>query len=72
MTLAVFITLMYAPALLCCCLLLAVTRFARETGDIAALSSIDIKLLALAHTLEAAAHGTEHLAAHAAQVNIQK
>jgi rRNA maturation endonuclease Nob1 len=49
-------------------LLLAVKRFARETGDIAALSSVDIKLLALAHTLEVAAHGTEHLASHASQV----
>jgi rRNA maturation endonuclease Nob1 len=54
------------PAMLCCCG--AVTRFARETGDIAALSSVDIKLLALAHTLEVAAHGSQHLAAHASQV----
>ncbi|KAF6254528.1 hypothetical protein COO60DRAFT_1627844 [Scenedesmus sp. NREL 46B-D3] len=38
----------------------AVTRFARETGDIAVLSSVDLKLLALAHTLEVAAHGTDH------------
>lgn len=48
----------------------AVTRFARETGDVAALSSIDIKLLALAHTLEVAAHGSAHLAAHASQVRL--
>ena len=38
-----------------------VTRFARETGDIHALSTVDVKLLALAHTLEVAAHGGGHL-----------
>lgn len=48
------------------------TRFARETGDIAALSTTDIKLLALAHTLEVAAHGTAHLATHAAAPRMHK
>lgn len=46
----------------------AVTRFARATGDVAALSSVDIKLLALVHTLEVAAHGSAHLASHPNQV----
>ena len=40
------------------------TRFARETGDIYALSAVDVKLLALAHTLEVLVHGAEHLRAH--------
>ncbi|KAF8065842.1 NOB1 [Scenedesmus sp. PABB004] len=48
----------------------AVTRFARETGDVAVLSATDLKLLALAHTLEVAAHGGGHLAAHAAQPRV--
>lgn len=52
----------------CCCCCCAVTRFARATGDVAALSTVDIKLLALVHTLEVAAHGPDHLAAHPNQV----
>ncbi|EFJ43518.1 hypothetical protein VOLCADRAFT_119051, partial [Volvox carteri f. nagariensis] len=47
----------------------AVQRFARETGDIHSLSSVDVKLLALAHTLEVAAHGTAHLRDHPVQVS---
>lgn len=46
----------------------AVTMFARETGDIHALSSADIKLLALAHSLEVAAHGNGHLRERPEQV----
>jgi hypothetical protein len=38
-----------------------VTRFAKETGDVHSLSLVDMKLLALAHTLEVAAHGAAHL-----------
>lgn len=48
--------------------ILVVTRFARETGDVSTLSRNDIKLLALAYTLEVAAHGSAHLTTHAAQV----
>ena len=43
-------------------------RFARETGDLHALSSADVKLLALAHTLEVATHGSAHLREHPIQV----
>jgi rRNA maturation endonuclease Nob1 len=50
---------------------LAVTRFARETGDIHALSAVDLKLLALAHTLEVAAHGPGHLKEHPNQVCVR-
>lgn len=39
----------------------AVTRFARATGDLHSLSAVDIKLVALAYTLEAATYGTSHL-----------
>lgn len=46
----------------------AVTRFARATGDVAALSTVDIKLLALVHTLEVAAYGAGHLSTHPNQV----
>lgn len=53
-----------APCLCCT----AVTRFARATGDVAALSTVDIRLLALAHTLEVSAHGGDHLATHPNQV----
>ncbi|KAF5837616.1 Nin one binding Zn-ribbon like-domain-containing protein [Dunaliella salina] len=45
----------------------AVTRFARETGDIHALSAADLKLLALCHTMEVAAHGSSHLREHPMQ-----
>lgn len=47
----------------------AVQRFARETGDIHSLSAVDLKLLALAHTLEVAAHGTENIREHPVQVS---
>ncbi len=53
-------------------LVLAVTAFARETGDLHALSQADLKLLALAHALEAAAHGTAHLRQHPVQVIIRQ
>lgn len=36
-------------------------RFARDTGELHSLSKVDIKLLALAHTLEVAARGSDHL-----------
>ena len=39
----------------------AVTRFARATGDLHSLSAVDIKLVALAYTLEVAAYGADHL-----------
>lgn len=39
----------------------AVLRFARATGDLHSLSSADIKLIALAHTLELARHGDSAL-----------
>ncbi|KAJ9520993.1 hypothetical protein QJQ45_022704 [Haematococcus lacustris] len=45
----------------------AVTVFARETGDAHALSATDLKLLALAHTLEVEAHGAAHLRQHPSQ-----
>ncbi len=45
-----------------------VQRFARETGDIHSLSAVDLKLLALAHTLEVAANGTENIREHPVQV----
>ncbi|GAB2302150.1 hypothetical protein Dimus_036168 [Dionaea muscipula] len=38
-----------------------VITFARETGDLQNLSDVDIKLIALAYTLEAQIHGTKHL-----------
>jgi hypothetical protein len=66
------------PAAAVCCPLLsaraspraasAVTRFARETGDIHALSTVDVRLLALAHTLEVASHGGAHIKQHPSQV----
>jgi rRNA maturation endonuclease Nob1 len=39
----------------------AVVQFARATGDLQALSEVDLKLIALAYTLETQAHGTSHL-----------
>lgn len=48
----------------------AVTAFARETGDLHALSRTDLKLLALAYSLEVAAHGDAHLRKHPVQVRI--
>ena len=41
--------------------LCAVVKFARATGDLQTLSDVDIKLIAMTHTLEAQRHGTEHL-----------
>ncbi|KAL6181000.1 hypothetical protein ACLB2K_047658 [Fragaria x ananassa] len=38
-----------------------VIKFARATGDLQTLSDVDIKLIAMTHTLEAEIHGTEHL-----------
>jgi RNA-binding protein NOB1 len=45
-------------------ILLAVTKFARETGDIQTLSDVDINIIALAYMLEAEIHGTSHLREH--------
>jgi RNA-binding protein NOB1 len=56
-------------------LLLAVTKFARETGDIQTLSDVDIKIIALAYMLEAEIHGTSHLREHPPplhEVNVRK
>ena len=39
----------------------AVLRFARATGDVHALSAVDVRLLALAHSLEVAYYGAAHL-----------
>ncbi|RLN09728.1 RNA-binding protein NOB1 [Panicum miliaceum] len=52
-----------------------VTKFARETGDIQTLSDVDIKIIALAYTLEAEIHGTSHLREHPPplrEVNVRK
>eukprot|EP00252_Welwitschia_mirabilis_P024946 TRINITY_DN7622_c0_g1_i1.p1 TRINITY_DN7622_c0_g1~~TRINITY_DN7622_c0_g1_i1.p1 ORF type:complete len:582 (-),score=94.53 TRINITY_DN7622_c0_g1_i1:121-1866(-) len=38
-----------------------VLSFARATGDLHSLSSVDLKVLALTYTLEVQAHGTAHL-----------
>ncbi|XP_057978343.1 RNA-binding NOB1-like protein [Malania oleifera] len=38
-----------------------VINFARATGDLHTLSDVDLKVIALAHTLEAQIHGTQHL-----------
>jgi hypothetical protein len=35
--------------------------FARDVGELQSLSGVDMKLIALAHTLEKASHGYEHL-----------
>jgi RNA-binding protein NOB1 len=45
-------------------LLLAVTKFAKETGDLQTLSDVDIKVIALAYMLEAEVYGTGHLREH--------
>lgn len=36
-------------------------QFAKATGDLQSLSEVDMKLIALAYTLEAQAHGVSHL-----------
>ncbi|XP_068639645.1 RNA-binding NOB1-like protein [Aristolochia californica] len=38
-----------------------VVNFARATGDLQTLSDVDLKLIALAYTLESQCHGTKHL-----------
>lgn len=38
-----------------------VVKFAKATGDLQALSDVDLKLMALTYTLEAQIHGTKHL-----------
>lgn len=48
--------------------LLVVLRFARETGDVHSLSTNDMKLLALALTLEQRQHGDKHVREHPVQV----
>lgn len=47
---------------------MTVLNFARLTGDIHVLSAVDLKLLALAHTLEVAEHGSSHLRERPVQV----
>ena len=39
----------------------AVMAFARDVGELQSLSGVDLKLIALTHTLEKAAHGDMHL-----------
>lgn len=39
----------------------SVVKFARETGDLHTLSEVDLKVIALAYTLESQIHGTHHL-----------
>jgi len=39
----------------------AVTEFARKTGDLRSLSTTDIRVIALAYTLERELVGTDHL-----------
>ncbi|GAX82336.1 hypothetical protein CEUSTIGMA_g9765.t1 [Chlamydomonas eustigma] len=51
--------------------LMAVLKFAKETGDIHALSSADMKLLALAHTLEVATYGSAHMREHPVQPKVR-
>ena len=41
----------------------AVHNFAKQTGELHSLSRVDLSLIALAYTLEAAARGTSHLRA---------
>ena len=41
----------------------SVMAFARDTGELQSLSSVDMKLIALAHTLEVRAHGQANLRA---------
>ena len=50
----------------------AVTRFARATGDLQSLSGVDLKVLALCHTLETEAVGSAHLRLLPAQQAVQK
>ncbi|KAK9832410.1 hypothetical protein WJX74_009056 [Apatococcus lobatus] len=52
--------------------LTAVTRFARATGDLQSLSDVDLKVLALAHTLEHEAVGSAHLRTLPAQQAVQR
>jgi RNA-binding protein NOB1 len=50
---------------LCILISLAVTKFAKETGDLQTLSDVDIKIIALAYMLEAEVYGgTGHLREH--------
>ena len=61
----------FGGSLTCVEVLTAVTRFARETGDVHALSTVDLKVIALAHTLEVAAHGSGHLREHPGKVGFR-
>eukprot|EP00887_Chlorella_sp_A99_P000508 scaffold17.g508.t1 len=49
-----------------------IVRFARATGDVHALSAADVRLLALARGLEAAAHGAGRLRELPAAARVQK
>ena len=50
----------------------AVCRFARATGDLQSLSDVDLRVLALAHSLEVKAVGSAHLRLLPAQQAVQK
>lgn len=50
----------------------AVLKFARATGDIHSLSRADVRLIALAYTLECKAHGAGHLRAEPGERKIVK
>ncbi len=52
--------------------LAAVARFARATGDLQSLSDVDLRVLALTHTLEVQAIGSAHLRELPAQQAVQK
>ena len=57
----------YLPVhqLVCNCFLgLAVIQFAKATGDLQSLSEVDLKLIALAYTLESEIHGIQHSREH--------
>jgi hypothetical protein len=48
-----------------------VVAFARACGEVASLSAVDVKVIALAHTLETAAHGQAHLRAMPPSARVQ-
>ncbi|GAB2212278.1 hypothetical protein Droror1_Dr00025630 [Drosera rotundifolia] len=49
-----------------------VISFARETGDLQTLSDVDVKLIALAYTLESRVRGTQHLRENPPPVHMLK
>ena len=44
-----------------CVIPCAVMAFARDVGELQSISGVDLKLIALTHTLEKSAHGDMHL-----------